>query len=392
MSLTSGLQSPRTPLRRFLDRELSAGPRRVRAVYRASLPYKPVLLPGEGVGFEAGTVGTAIDQRLRLAFTAAAPLDGASVAGISRCQGIARALSKEDGRAPVWSALASAGGELASEIAATVGRSSLDARDHPLLRSDEEEEYLTRLLLCGAWFALNYRNPFAFPDTPLYQAATAEAHSFSLEQLVAVPTAALVDDVLRQLHGAEGGPLDFLRSQCTSVMCVGGPTFDGSMHVSADADLVADGLLIDFKSTRNVHDLPKSTVLQLLGYVLMDFSDTYRIDAVGVYLTRAGALITWPLEEYLALLGARRRDLAELRGVFAELLGQSTWPADADPLPDKLEDVEVLLARLAPRITDGCCRACAQPLSPAALAAGRRLYCSRYCSGRAKTLRNHGWL
>jgi hypothetical protein len=39
------------------------------------------LLPGEDVGFEAGTVGTAIDQRLRLAFTAADALDGASVAG-----------------------------------------------------------------------------------------------------------------------------------------------------------------------------------------------------------------------------------------------------------------------------------------------------------------------
>jgi hypothetical protein len=207
-----------------------------------------------------------------------------------------------------------------------------------------------------------------------------------------VPTAALVDDVLRQLHAAEEGPLDNLRCQCASAVCASGPTFDGSTHVSADADLVADGLLIDFKSTRNVHDLPKSTVLQLLGYVLMDYSDTYRIDAVGVYLTRAGALISWPLEEYLALLGARRRDLAELRGVFAELLSQPTWPADVDPLPDMLEDVERLLARLAPRIADGCCRVCAQPLSPAALAAGRRLYCSRYCSGRAQTLRSHGWL
>ncbi|MFC5900749.1 hypothetical protein [Streptomyces zhihengii] len=73
MSLTSGLHSPRTPLRRFLDRELSAGPRPLRESFRAQHRSDQVLLPGPGVGTEAGTVGTAIDQRLRLAFTGPRP-------------------------------------------------------------------------------------------------------------------------------------------------------------------------------------------------------------------------------------------------------------------------------------------------------------------------------
>lgn len=90
MSLTQGLKSPLTPLRRFLDREVSAGTRRVRAAYRAHLPYRGVFLPSEGVGFKAGTVRTAMDQRLRLAFTAAQPLDGASAAGITGGQAVAR--------------------------------------------------------------------------------------------------------------------------------------------------------------------------------------------------------------------------------------------------------------------------------------------------------------
>ncbi|MER7694724.1 hypothetical protein [Streptomyces sp. NPDC097610] len=81
MSLVDGLKSPHTPLRRFLDRELSAGAKPLRDSYRAQHRADHVQLP-PGVGTEAGTVGTAIDQRLRLAFTAAAPVDDASLIGI----------------------------------------------------------------------------------------------------------------------------------------------------------------------------------------------------------------------------------------------------------------------------------------------------------------------
>jgi hypothetical protein len=356
------------------------------------LPYTPVLLPGDGVGFEAGTVGTAIDQRLRLAFTAMAPLDVASLAGIAGCQAMARARRGRGRGDQTWCALSELGMQLVEEIAASVVELRLDARGLPILRSDEDEERLARRLLCAAWYALNFRNPFAFPDTPLFQAVAESPRRFSFERLLAVPTPALVDDVLRQLRAAENGPLAGLRRQVPVATCVGGPTFDGSADVTADADLIADGLLIDFKSTRNVHEFPKATVLQLLGYALLDYSDHYQIDAVGVYLTRAAALVAWPLEEYLAMLGTRHRDLTELRVAFAELLGQPTWQADFDPEPDQLNDVEQILAKLAPPIPDGCCRVCAQPLSESAMAAGRRLYCSRFCGRRAQTLRNHGWL
>lgn len=73
MSLMSGLHCPRTPLRRFLDRELGAGPKPLRESFRAQHATDQVLLPPPGVGTEVGTVGTAVDQRLRLAFTTASP-------------------------------------------------------------------------------------------------------------------------------------------------------------------------------------------------------------------------------------------------------------------------------------------------------------------------------
>lgn len=69
------------------------------------------------------------------------------------------------------------------------------------------------------------------------------------------------------------------------------------------ADLLVDGLLLDFKSTKRPHELPKKTLWQLLGYLLLDTADRYRIDTVGLYLTRSACLVSWPVDDYLALLG-----------------------------------------------------------------------------------------
>ncbi|MFD9338162.1 hypothetical protein ACFWBF_27745 [Streptomyces sp. NPDC060028] len=69
MSLKSGVENPRTPLRRFLDRELSAGAKLLRESFRSQHRPDHVLMPLPGVGAEGGTAGTTvIDARLRLAF------------------------------------------------------------------------------------------------------------------------------------------------------------------------------------------------------------------------------------------------------------------------------------------------------------------------------------
>ncbi|GAA3840835.1 hypothetical protein GCM10022226_74140 [Sphaerisporangium flaviroseum] len=388
MSLTYGLESPRTPLRRFLDRELSAGVRRLRATYRARLPSGPLILPGERVGTEAGTVGTAIDQRLRLAFTAAAAVDDATRIGIGSIHLTARSL----GPHRAWEALEAVGVQLEGLMNAAIPELGLHDRARPLMRADQEEERLARMLLAAAWYALNCRNYVAFPLTPLCKAAFADPGGFTLTTLLALPHRHLVDDVLAQLRAAEAGPLGRLRADTDPAACLPGPTFDGSVHVAADADLIAEGLLVDFKSTRRIHQFPLPMILQLLGYTLMDYKDRYRIDQVGVYLTRAGALIGWPIEDYLALLGARRRQLSDLRAAFEKLLSYPGCRADDEPLPDQLPGVEQLLAELAPVIEDGCCRVCAQPLAYPRVGTRPRLYCSAFCGSRAPSLRYHGWL
>ncbi|MFG2298382.1 hypothetical protein [Streptomyces sp. NPDC048603] len=195
----------------------------------------------------------------------------------------------------------------------------------------------------------------------------------------------MVDDVVHQLYLATTGALEALRARTRPRDGTSGPTFPG-VGITADADLVVDGLLLDFKSTKHpfARGLSKHTANQLLGYLLLDTADRYRIDTLGLYLTRSGVLASWPVEDYLNLLGTCRRDLPTLRTVFAELLAGR----QADVIPyDQEEEGQAheLLERLAPVIEVGHCPVCAQLLPDSARRP--RKYCSRWCTGRASTIR-----
>lgn len=83
---------------------------------------------------------------------------------------------------------------------------------------------------------------------------------------------------------------------------------------------------------------------QLLGYLLLDTADRFRIDTLGLCLTRSSTLVSWPVEDYLALLGARHRNLSILRALFAELC--AGCPADEGPLtPAEVDRIHRLLQR-----------------------------------------------
>ncbi|MGW6714402.1 hypothetical protein ACWF9X_15940 [Streptomyces globisporus] len=382
MSLVDGLRSPHTPLRRFLDRELSAGAKPLRDNYRAQHRANHILLPPPGVGTEAGTVGTAIDQRLRLAFTAAAPVDDATLIGIHRS---GRFGSRGEGRR-----MRAAGNELAAHLTETVRRLGLDNRDQPIDHGQDEEEQLARMLIAAAWYQVLARTPIGFAFTPLAKAALKEPDAFTLTRLLELPDRDLVTDVTSQLHAAAHSPLEALRARTRPQDCVGGPTFSGA-RITADADLIVDGLLIDFKSTRHpLNEMSQRTAWQLTGYLLLDAADRYRIDAVGLYLSRSGVLTSWPVEDYLDLLGACRRDLNDLRLVFRELLNGCRGQADARYFATEAERERIrqLLERLAPSAAHGCCPVCTQPLPEAAH--HRRTFCTAWCSHRHKVLLRRG--
>ncbi len=79
-----------------------------------------------------------------------------------------------------------------------------------------------------------------------------------------------------------------------------GPTFAGSSDVGgADADLVADGCLVEFKTTIQPSRKLTNTLRQLLGYVLLDYDDRLRLNAVGICFVRQRRLVTLELERLL---------------------------------------------------------------------------------------------
>lgn len=108
-----------------------------------------------------------------------------------------------------------------------------------------------------------------------------------------------------------------------------GSTFDGSADIHADADLIVGGTLVDFKARQGARpraDGSRAAVLsredldQLLGYVLLDYSDAFALHSVAVYAARYGHYASWPLADLCAELAGRQVDLAALRQEFAQVL------------------------------------------------------------------------
>ena len=102
------------------------------------------------------------------------------------------------------------------------------------------------------------------------------------------------------------------------------PEFDGSRDVEgADGDLIVDGTLIDIKTTVEQRIRPE-WIWQSLGYVLLDYSDSYRINAIGLYMARQGILFKWDLRDAIRCLYAGDPpSIEELRSQFKELARSS---------------------------------------------------------------------
>ena len=144
-------------------------------------------------------------------------------------------------------------------------------------------------------------------------------------------------DLLELANDAEVGDLvamrDLARERLVPALPPGpvstGTTFDGSADLNADADLIAGGMLIDVKAGQGgklrvdgtrAASLARIDLDQLLGYALMDYSDTFALHTVGVYAVRFGYLAAWPLAELGQQMGGRPIDLAERRAQFAQVL------------------------------------------------------------------------
>jgi hypothetical protein len=316
VSLTSELKDAQSPLSVFTAASFP-GTKELAAAFRAVRPadgegLQPTVPAGTRVPW--GTLNAAVDHRLRYAFTGTSELP----------EGMSIVLTKV-GRlvAPaVAAAIRKTGMDLWNMLDELVAMHQPGDRSRPLSLPASAEGRLSRLCYAMVWFEEVYRTGRLWPGTPLADAGPALTASGLLE---AVPDFA-VDDLIAQARFAADA-LGDLRASYPPSAVYAGPTFAGSTDVDgADADLIIGDLLIDVKGTVTPSRLRKPEFYQLLGYALLDFDDEYGIRRLGFYLSRFGRLITWTVEEYLALLGSTR-SVAELRRDCAEMLWVDLCPA-----------------------------------------------------------------
>lgn len=97
-----------------------------------------------------------------------------------------------------------------------------------------------------------------------------------------------------------------------------GPGFAGSGSVGgADTDMIVEGCLYEVKTTKAPRDKLVDSLRQLLGYVLLDWLDDYKLERVGLYFARQGKRMSWPLAELVwEVTGDANATLAGLRDDF----------------------------------------------------------------------------
>ena len=104
-----------------------------------------------------------------------------------------------------------------------------------------------------------------------------------------------------------------------------GPPFGLSRELGgADADVIADDLLLDFKATSTTRIAGRSELWQLAGYALADLEDEYGVRSVGISALRWRRRWTLPLDELLERVAGRPVSLEEARRAFASMVRESS--------------------------------------------------------------------
>lgn len=277
----------------------------IQTQFRVVAGVQQVMMPA---GVAPGTQGAAIDFWLRMLIdpqpSIALPLIGLL-----------------SGRAPC----VAAGQGLLDELAAGVRPRKLDdgeieLRMRPAGFADRGDEWWARVCYALALMVELYRA--AMVDNSRLQRLDERSRAADLLELA---NEAEVADLIAMRDLARERLLPTLPAGPVAT----GMTFDGSADLAADADLIAGGLLVDFKAGQGgkpradgtrAASLGRTDIDQLLGYTMMDYSNAFGLHSVGVYAVRFGYLASWPFAELGERMGAQPVDLAELRTQFAQVL------------------------------------------------------------------------
>ncbi len=266
ISLTSHLDTPSSPIRLFLE---DAFP--VLQGRRKGLPLPKELTSLMGFGdlppcclqtlapkSNQGTIGTAVDYRLRYCFGSYRSYDTVAAHGVGMLAG----------------RVAKAGKEFLKF------HDDLVARINPLALSLSEnaEAALDASCVVMAWFEQIRRTRRLFPEFDVLLKKTRKPGD-----LLAAVQLEVVRDVGQLAVAFEKDAAHLFKPGPTF-----NPTFTGGGDVGgADADIIVDKTLIEFKCTASLDAAKlRAAALQMLGYILLDYEGRYDVSQVMVYLPR----------------------------------------------------------------------------------------------------------
>jgi hypothetical protein len=316
MSLTSRLEDTKSAVRLFMDASFP----NVRPVYAEARPdiakgAAYTLKPAGDVPW--GTIGTALDYRLRYYFAVTECQNLVAFKGAARdhpnfIPGLWMDCLKLMDRLPA--------GQIASHDVAY--RDALFFSH--LCRSLEELQPVGRLLgredeikLCRLCVILAlYEEVFRMGSDQ--RSPLSKIKDDTLAPLLALPPSHWLDDLCALSWSFHENFAPLLEAKRVHL----NPKFAGSTDVGgADADLILDGCLIDIKATTSPK-LSLQWLYQLIGYVLLDYEDQYKIRSVAILYARQGFMLKWDLKDLLDQMyrGNTAPDRARLRDEFQQMI------------------------------------------------------------------------
>ena len=361
MSLTSHLEDKNSPIREFMGRQFS-GTRRFLANPRKELRKAYTIAPDRRDQYPWSRVGIALDYRLRYYFQATpceelvankgahqlsttqkfistsynlgALPNGDTISVVDTRTGrvVGVYVPKNDGAVGFDESVSNSRIMEIGRKAVEVGP-DCDTDDVPALASQYQDFF-------GRLEALMERNSPVGRRLPHADENELNGHCFVLALLEEAFRTGRVGGVPGADHSMDAEALlDLADSDCIDDLtelswefydgfnCLLGlpyvlnPTFEGSEAVGgADADVIVDGTLIEIKTTSK-SEIRREWLWQLLGYVLLDYTDAYGINGIGLYLARQGRLIKWDMDEVMHGLGSENSpNVRELRTQFMELM------------------------------------------------------------------------
>lgn len=248
------------------------------------------------------TVGTAFDYRVRFMFEPGPIQRLVAYAGANK-------LAQHWGSPSL--AVPSAFNELSHDLEELLGSEGAQRGER------HHEKRLARVCYGLALYEQCFRSPVddSWPIVALGRNA-------SWEQVAALAPEAAVEDLVAlasQFSQSQGSILGEKRF-------IPNPTFIGSSALGgADADWISGPRLIDMKTTTE-STIERRTLWQVCGYCLADSIDEYKITEVGIYFSRHGVQVAWPLADLLALLAGNPIDLEEVRQEFSSILDSLVSP------------------------------------------------------------------